>query len=123
MIEAIQGNATEATRAIESITSVVTDIHGHQQTIASAVEEQNATTVEVTRSLAEAASSGDLIADEMSSLSGIANDLAQIVQRFRLSSSERGGGSAPSDAVTADHDGAEQAPGSRSAHNPVLSGV
>ena len=54
-IEAIQGDTKGAVSAIEQIGGVIGQISDIQSTIASAVEEQSATTNEITRTLAEAA--------------------------------------------------------------------
>ena len=52
---AIQGDTTAAVTAIEEISSIVAQITDRQTTIASAVEEQTATTNEMSRSVQEAA--------------------------------------------------------------------
>ena len=57
-IEAIQRDARGAAGAITQIGSVVHQIHDMQATIASAVEEQTATTNEIARNIAEAAQGG-----------------------------------------------------------------
>jgi methyl-accepting chemotaxis protein len=54
-IEAIQGDTKGAVAAIGQISSVIVQINDIQNTIASAVEEQSATTNEISRNLAEAA--------------------------------------------------------------------
>lgn len=54
-IEAIQGDTKGAVTAIAEIGSVINQINDIQNTIASAVEEQSATTNEISRNLAEAA--------------------------------------------------------------------
>ena len=54
-IEAIQGDTKGAVSAIGQIGTVISQISDIQTTIASAVEEQSATTNEITRTLAEAA--------------------------------------------------------------------
>jgi methyl-accepting chemotaxis protein len=57
-IEAIQGDTTGAVSAIAQISNVIAQINDIQNTIASAVEEQSATTNEISRNLAEAAKGG-----------------------------------------------------------------
>ena len=57
-IEAIQRDARGAAAAITQIGTVVNQIHDMQATIASAVEEQTATTNEIARNIAEAAQGG-----------------------------------------------------------------
>src|SRR5262245_35463517 len=54
-IEAIQGDARAAMAAIDTISEVITRINDIQGTIASAVEQQTATTNEITRHVTEAA--------------------------------------------------------------------
>ena len=54
-IEAIQGDTTGAVSAIGQISTVIAQISDIQTTIASAIEEQSATTNEISRNLAEAA--------------------------------------------------------------------
>jgi methyl-accepting chemotaxis protein len=54
-VQAIQGDTTAAVAAIEEISSIVAQISDRQTTIASAVEEQTATTNEMSRSVQEAA--------------------------------------------------------------------
>ena len=51
----IQANTVDAVNAIEHITTVISRISEFQTTIASAVEEQTATTSEVTRNVSNAA--------------------------------------------------------------------
>jgi methyl-accepting chemotaxis protein len=104
-IEAIQSDTANAVTAISSIKSVIEDISGYQTTIASAVEEQTATTHEMTRSVAEAASGTSainhniaVVADAAShatqgaqatqqsaeGLSRLADELTAMVGRFRI---------------------------------------
>ena len=60
-VQAIQGDTDGAVSAIEQITHVIARISDFQTTIASAVEEQTATTGEMNRSVAQAASgTGDI---------------------------------------------------------------
>jgi methyl-accepting chemotaxis protein len=54
-IQSIQGSAHEAVEAIATIGQVINQINDISNTIASAVEEQSATTNEITRSITEAA--------------------------------------------------------------------
>jgi methyl-accepting chemotaxis protein len=61
-VEAIQADASAAVAAIDGIGSVVTQISDRQTTIASAVEEQTATTNEMARNVAEAAAGSTEIA-------------------------------------------------------------
>ena len=53
-VEAIQGDTAGAVEAIGEIATIITSINDYQLTIASAVEEQTATTNEMARNVAEA---------------------------------------------------------------------
>ena len=104
MIDAIQSDAAEAVTMIRDIGTVVDRINDFQSTIAGAVEEQTASSNEMTRSIAEAASaSGDIAstivsvaAAALSTASSVgdtqeasvdvhrtADELANVVGRFR----------------------------------------
>jgi methyl-accepting chemotaxis protein len=61
-VEAIQADTTAAVAAIEAISAIVAQISDRQTTIASAVEEQTATTNEMARNVAEAATGAAEIA-------------------------------------------------------------
>jgi methyl-accepting chemotaxis protein len=65
-IEAIQSDTKGAVAAIGQIGSVIVQINDIQNTIASAVEEQSATTNEISRNLAEAAHGSDEITKNIS---------------------------------------------------------
>jgi len=71
-ISAIQGRTTEAVGAIEQIGAVIVRISDIQTTIASAVEEQTATTNEIARSVTEAARGADGIAADVSEVASAA---------------------------------------------------
>jgi len=61
-VEAIQADTTGAVAAIEEIATIIASINDYQLTIASAVEEQTATTNEMSRGVAEAATGSGEIA-------------------------------------------------------------
>ena len=61
-VTAIQGDTAAAVTAIEEISGIIASINDFQLTIASAVEEQTATTNEMTRSVSEAAAGSEQIA-------------------------------------------------------------
>ena len=67
-VEAIQADTAGAVDAIGEISSVIGQINDYQATIAAAVEEQTATTNEMNRNVAEAASSSRSIATAISGL-------------------------------------------------------
>ncbi len=64
-IEAIQGDSQGAVAAIGQISQIIHQINGLQQTIASAVEEQTATTSEIGRNVGEAAQGSHEIAQNI----------------------------------------------------------
>jgi methyl-accepting chemotaxis protein len=68
-IEAIQAGARGAVEAIAQIDTIIQQIHDYQSTIASAVEEQTATTNEISRNLTEAAKAS---ADIAQNITGVA---------------------------------------------------
>ena len=104
-IEAIQADTNGAVAAIGHISAVIDQINDYQTTIASAVEEQTATTNEMSRSVAEAATGSTEIAQNIigvaqaattttdgvaesqrsaSELAGMSSRLTELVGRFRL---------------------------------------
>jgi methyl-accepting chemotaxis protein len=64
-VEAIQADTREAVDAIGEISSIIARINDYQTTIASAVEEQTATTNEMSRNVAEAAMGSTEIAQNI----------------------------------------------------------
>jgi methyl-accepting chemotaxis protein len=104
-IGTIQADADAAVLAITQISDVIRKVNELQSTIASAVEEQQATTAEISRNVAEAASGSSEIAGNVSGVAlaahetsegaalalGASDDLAtmagrltQLVDRFQL---------------------------------------
>jgi methyl-accepting chemotaxis protein len=97
-IVAIQGDARAAMAAIDSISEVITRINDIQGTIASAVEQQTATTNEITRHVTEAAGGAGEIAANVtgvaqaaqdtssgaSSVQAAAQDLARLAEELNL---------------------------------------
>jgi methyl-accepting chemotaxis protein len=103
-IEAIQADTKGAVEAIAQIGKIINQINDIQNTIASAVEEQTATTGEISRNVAEAARGSNEIAQNITGvaqaarsttegasntrssaddLSKIAEDLQQLVSQFK----------------------------------------
>jgi methyl-accepting chemotaxis protein len=103
-INAIQADTGAAAEAIRRMSSVVEEINQYQATIASAVEEQTATTAEMSRSVAEAATGAESIAGSVAGaadatsattqgvgaaqsaaaeLATMSQDLRQLVSHFR----------------------------------------
>ncbi|MCA0145642.1 methyl-accepting chemotaxis protein [Blastococcus sp. LR1] len=85
---AIQGDTTAAVTAIEEISSIVAQISDRQTTIASAVEEQTATTSEMSRSVQEAAGGTTQIADNITGVSGAADATNQALGQTRVAVDE-----------------------------------
>ena len=104
-IETIQADTRGAVQAIGEISNIIDQINDYQSSIASAVEQQTATTNEISRSVNEAASTSEEIAGNISkvadaargttksaeeargsvgSLSALAAQLQQIVAQFQL---------------------------------------
>ncbi|MFN8586793.1 MAG: methyl-accepting chemotaxis protein [Candidatus Eisenbacteria bacterium] len=73
-IEAIQTDTSSAVSAIEQITSIISQIHDIQNTIASAVEEQSATTAEIARNAGEAAKGSHEISRNIASVSEVSRN-------------------------------------------------
>jgi methyl-accepting chemotaxis protein len=61
-VQAIQHDTTAAITAIDRITGIIGQVNEHSTTIAAAVEEQTATTAEMSRNIVEAATGSDEIA-------------------------------------------------------------
>ena len=97
-VVAIQADTASAVEAIAEISTIIANINDYQLTIASAVEEQTATTNEMSRSVAEAATGSGEIAANISGVAVTAEtsnvviadmgsrvrDLAEIADELRL---------------------------------------
>ncbi len=80
-IAAVQGDAAAVAEAIKQITATITSINQIQQTVASAVEEQSATTDEMSRNVGEAARGSAAIAQQVNELAELAAKLQELVRR------------------------------------------
>ena len=87
-IEAIQSDAAGAVNAIREISEVIDRISDIQATIASAVEEQTATTNEISRSVSEAATGANDIAADVTRVASAASDTQQGAQTTLQSATE-----------------------------------
>jgi methyl-accepting chemotaxis protein len=76
-VETIQADTSGAVEAIGQISAIITSINDYQLTIASAVEEQTATTNEMSRNVTEAATGSGEIA---SNIIGVASAAATTTQ-------------------------------------------
>jgi methyl-accepting chemotaxis protein len=87
-VEAIQGDTSGAVAAIGRISEVIGQINDFQLTIASAVEEQEATTLEMTRSVHEAADGTGQIATNITGVSTAAESTTQALTQTRIAVDE-----------------------------------
>jgi methyl-accepting chemotaxis protein len=87
-IEAIQGDSDAAAAAIGEFTTIVARINDMQSTIASAVEEQTATTNEMSRNVTEAAAGSGDIAGTITRVAGSAADTTAAARSTRDSADE-----------------------------------
>jgi methyl-accepting chemotaxis protein len=84
----IQSDATKATHAIVQITQVIEQINSLQTTIASAVEEQTATTNEMARNIAQAATGSGEIAANITSVANAADSTRAGVEEARTAAAD-----------------------------------
>ena len=87
-VEAIQYDTSGAVAAIGRISDVIGQINDFQLTIASAVEEQTATTTEMSRSVSEAASGSSEIAANITSVSTAADSTTEALGQTRTAVDE-----------------------------------
>ncbi|QZN85883.1 methyl-accepting chemotaxis protein [Cellulomonas sp. C5510] len=84
-VEAIQGDTTGAVAAIGEISQIIASINDYQLTIASAVEEQTATTTEMSRSVSEAAAGSGGIATSIVGVATASASNTQVLESMRSS--------------------------------------
>ncbi|MGQ7294870.1 methyl-accepting chemotaxis protein [Quadrisphaera sp. KR29] len=82
-VQAIQHGAERAVRAIADIGEVIDAISAHQGAIAAAVEEQTATTQQMSRSAGGAADGAELIATSASTMAGAAEQTSRALGAAR----------------------------------------
>ena len=87
-VETIQANTIDAVNAIEQITTIISRISEFQTTIASAVEEQTATTSEVTRNVTNAALGAKDISRNVSGVAEAAQTTAAAVTESQAASED-----------------------------------
>ncbi len=80
-VEAIQADTGGAVGAIGEISTIIASINDYQLTIASAVEEQTATTNEMSRNVAEASTGSGEIATNISGVAAAADTTTQAVNQ------------------------------------------
>ncbi|GIE92196.1 methyl-accepting chemotaxis protein [Actinoplanes regularis] len=88
LVQDIQKDSAAAATAISGIGEVIGRISGYQTTIASAVEEQTATTAEMNRGIAEAAGGSTQIADNITAVAAAASAASEDVARSRAAAAE-----------------------------------
>jgi methyl-accepting chemotaxis protein len=84
-IQAIQEDASGAVTAIGQITEVIGQISDIQNTVATAIEEQSATTNEISRNLAEAAKGGADITLNITSVAQVAKTTTEAAGQTQMS--------------------------------------
>jgi methyl-accepting chemotaxis protein len=87
-VAAIQTDTAGAVEAINRISQVIERVHGFQTTIASAVEEQNATTNEMGRSVGQAATTSASIAHSIAGVASASQAASSGAQASRQAASE-----------------------------------
>ncbi len=87
-IEAIQGDTKGAVEAIAQIGKIINQINDIQNTIASAVEEQTATTGEISRNVAEAAKGSNEIAQNITGVAQAAQSTTEGASNTKTSADE-----------------------------------
>ncbi|MFF5232061.1 methyl-accepting chemotaxis protein [Dactylosporangium sp. NPDC000521] len=87
-VEAIQADTTGAVAAIGEISQIISRINDYQLTIASAVEEQTATTNEMNRSVSEAATGSVEIATNVSTVAAAAQNTSLNVAEAQRAASD-----------------------------------
>ena len=87
-VNAIQRDTGEAVEVISRISEVIAKINDYQTTISSAIEEQTATTAEMSRSISEVASGSGRIAADIAHVSQASGAAVQGVNQTRQASHE-----------------------------------
>ena len=82
-IEAIQNDTRSAVSAIQEIGNIIDQINDFQNSIASAVEEQTATTNEISRSVGEAAKGSNEIAQNITNVAQAAENTSKATVKAR----------------------------------------
>ena len=87
-VETIQKDTASAIAAIAEITQIIESINDYQVTIAAAVEEQTATTAELSRSVVESASGTDEIASNITGVAQAAASTTEGVAQARIATED-----------------------------------
>ncbi len=87
-VEAIQADTTGAVDSIAQIGSIIASINDYQMTIASAVEEQTATTNEMSRGVVEVATGSSEIASSITGVASASQTSSQVLAQMGASVAE-----------------------------------
>ncbi|MEV6849403.1 methyl-accepting chemotaxis protein, partial [Actinoplanes sp. NPDC051411] len=87
-VQAIQHDTDAAIAAIDRISSIIREVNEHSTTIAAAVEEQTATTAEMSRNIVEAATGSGEIAENVSGVATAAQITAEGVAEAQETASQ-----------------------------------
>ncbi len=87
-IETIQTDTDKAVKAIAEITEIINQVNDISSTIASAVEEQTATTSEISRSIQEAARGGNEITENVAGVATAAESTTQQIGDLQTASAD-----------------------------------
>jgi methyl-accepting chemotaxis protein len=87
-VQAIQADTGSAVSAIQEISRIIAQINDYQTTIASAVEEQTATTSEMNRSVGEAAAGSGQIAANIDEVAALARTSSELVSQSEHAAQE-----------------------------------
>ncbi|GGD21533.1 methyl-accepting chemotaxis protein [Nocardioides daphniae] len=87
-VETIQSDTTGAVAAIGEIDAIIRSINDYQLTIASAVEEQTATTNEMSRNVADAATGADQITDNIVGVAQAAESTREGVEQTEVATQD-----------------------------------
>ena len=87
-VEAIQADTSGAVGAIGQIAAIIASINDYQMTIASAVEEQTATTNEMSRGVAEAATGSGEIATNITGVASATSTSTEVIGQVNASVAE-----------------------------------
>ncbi|MBF0491574.1 MAG: hypothetical protein HQM15_02190 [Deltaproteobacteria bacterium] len=87
-IEIIQGDSVEAIKSVERINHVIRQINDMQSTVASAIEEQNASCSEIARSIGETSKGSHEIAQNITGVAQVAQSVTTSALETQASSSD-----------------------------------
>jgi methyl-accepting chemotaxis protein len=90
-VQAIQADTAGAVSAIQDVSRIIAQINEYQTTIASAVEEQTATTNEMDRSVTEAADGAGRIASNIGDVAALARTSSELVGESEQAAHELSG--------------------------------